>query len=414
MRFVYIIGLVLVIALSATSQRIQPGSSKKKTVEEEVTIDTNLVIQAYLSNPDLQSEIPKQLEESSGLKMFRDGILSHNDSGGEPKLYKLDTLSGEIVQTIRIENASNKDWEDITADSLYLYIGDFGNNGGNRKNLCIYIVKKSDIPESGDVNVTAGILNFHFEDQQNFNNEFVLHNFDCESVIAFENNLYLFSKNWMNQETRVYKLPKTAGDHTAKKIGEFNAYGLITGADIDQDANRIVLIGYHYNTPFVWHLLNFSGDDFFSGINTRIDLPYIHGAQTEGITFIDSANVFISCENSKYTQQLFNLDVYYWEKNYYKDERDPVIDDAWTITLFGKKKKNELYMAIDVTGLQDIESIVWVEDWQNNPRGFPGYHFEKHMGKVYLKYDAHLLKRGDYEVNLKAGRSLAKKEIYIP
>ena len=46
---------------------------------------------------------------------------------------------------VRIENARNYDWEDISSDPEgRLYIGDIGNNDSARRNLAIYVVDEPD------------------------------------------------------------------------------------------------------------------------------------------------------------------------------------------------------------------------------------------------------------------------------
>ena len=59
-------------------------------------------------------------------------------------LYELNVTNGNVSRTVTIQNAANVDWEDICTDDDYIYIGDFGNNSGNRTNLRIYKVLKSD------------------------------------------------------------------------------------------------------------------------------------------------------------------------------------------------------------------------------------------------------------------------------
>ena len=79
------------------------------------------------------------IEETSGLEIVGDMLLTHNDSGGEASLYYL-SKKGKILKKRKIQSASNKDWEDITRDSKYLYISDSGNNYNNRRDLKIYKV----------------------------------------------------------------------------------------------------------------------------------------------------------------------------------------------------------------------------------------------------------------------------------
>lgn len=89
-------------------------------------------------------ELPNEIEETSGLLFFNGKLITHNDSGDGPNLYEIDTLSGAISRVITITNATHIDWEDISQDDTYIYIADIGNNNGNREDLKIYKVLKSD------------------------------------------------------------------------------------------------------------------------------------------------------------------------------------------------------------------------------------------------------------------------------
>jgi hypothetical protein len=73
------------------------------------------------------------LTESSGLEYCRGKLWSHNDSGGQPQIYSIDPATGAILQTITLKGITNVDWEDLTADGYYLYIGDVGNNANAYK-----------------------------------------------------------------------------------------------------------------------------------------------------------------------------------------------------------------------------------------------------------------------------------------
>ena len=84
------------------------------------------------------------LNGTSGLILLNGKIITHNDSGILPNLYEIDSLTGLISRTIHVSNAQNVDWEDITADDNYIYIGDFGNNNGTRTDLKIYRISQND------------------------------------------------------------------------------------------------------------------------------------------------------------------------------------------------------------------------------------------------------------------------------
>lgn len=78
----------------------------------------------------------KEIDEASGLAFSRKhpGILyTHNDSGGDPFVFLLDTL-GKDRGKIILEGVKNRDWEDIAVgpgpldNYSYIYVGEIGDN----------------------------------------------------------------------------------------------------------------------------------------------------------------------------------------------------------------------------------------------------------------------------------------------
>jgi hypothetical protein len=147
-----------------------------------------------------KTQLPKKVEESSGLEFFKNDFLTHNDSGGKPNLYRFDK-QGNIVGQYNIEGAENNDWEDIAQDKKYVYISDSGNNKGKRKDLRILIVN----PKRRFKKV--GEITFRYREQQNFKKR-NKHPFDAEALIATEEMLVLFSKNRKYATTELYSIPK--------------------------------------------------------------------------------------------------------------------------------------------------------------------------------------------------------------
>ena len=99
---------------------------------------------AQISNAVEKFALPANLSESSGAIFFNNKLITHNDSRGENKLFELDTITEQVTRTVAISNATNIDWEDITQDDTSIYIGDIGNNSGNRTDLKIYKISKTD------------------------------------------------------------------------------------------------------------------------------------------------------------------------------------------------------------------------------------------------------------------------------
>ena len=255
---------------------------------------TNNLTEEKVKNPADYNNLVKitllddAVKESSGLVFLNDKLITHNDSGGANSLYQLDTLNGSISKTTTIKNSTNKDWEDIAVDSQYIYIGDFGNNNGNRKDLLIYKIKISDYLNSGNSSINNEEIKFSYSDQTIFNASPYNTNFDAEAIISLGNNLYIFTKNWVNKWTNIYSLEKNAGTYIASKIDSINVKGFITAADYDQSTNTISLLGYENNSNFLIELSEFKNSNFSAGTIKRYNLkvPQNSSVQTEGLSYL--------------------------------------------------------------------------------------------------------------------------------
>jgi hypothetical protein len=237
--------------------------------------------------------LPEDVPESSGLIYYKNRLITHNDSGNSPRLYELDTLSSQIIRTITINNASNIDWEDITQDDTYIYIGDFGNNNGNRQDLRIYRIKKSEYDAFGSID--PEIINFSYEDQTDFS-EIPNSDWDAEALVDFNDQLLIFTKQWQTNGTVVYSIPKVPGSYSAKNIGFYDVSGLVTGATYNKSSNVLMLLGYSTQLqPFVVRIAEPSASLFFNGTEEKLDLG-IGFSQVEGITHSDYNTYFISSE----------------------------------------------------------------------------------------------------------------------
>ncbi len=245
--------------------------------------------------PEQVAVLPASLEECSGLAMAGGRLWSHEDGGNPEKLYALDTLDGTVSLSLTIPGLDNIDWEDVATDDQYLYIGDFGNNGGNRTDLHIARIAKSALENGIPV---PEIIQFSFSDQTNFQFGHNAHNFDCEAFFAHGDSLHIFSKNWTDFKTRHYVLPAQPGTHVALLRDSFTVQGQITGADIMGDGTA-VLLGYNVSTSetFLWMLWDYPGNDFFRGNKRKVSMgSALFTSQPEGIAFSGDRHGFICSE----------------------------------------------------------------------------------------------------------------------
>ncbi len=161
-----------------------------------------------------------ELKEISGLEFLNDTILiAHNDGGNDANLYLLN-LKGEILKKINISNAKNVDWEDITGDESYIYIGDIGNNLNKRKDLTIYRISKSEMLAQEAINAES--MSVSYADQVNFPPDDAHKNFDSECLISAFGDLWIFSKNRtvpFDGICKVYRFKFSGG--TEKQISVF-------------------------------------------------------------------------------------------------------------------------------------------------------------------------------------------------
>lgn len=253
------------------------------------------------------SYLPAKVRESSGLIIYDGLFWTMNDSGGEPEIYGLHPRTGAIRRTIRLRDASNRDWEALAHDHAYIYVGDFGNNSGRRDDLCIYRIRKDAFGPEEMTTVNPETIHFHFSGQERTNGPVPDRSFDCEAMVAMNGNIYMFTKDWVNERTVLYRLPNEPGRHVAEAIDEFDARGLITDATLLEEKSLLVLLGYKNYGPFIWILQGFEGDDFFSGKATRVNFPSLFRVQTEGAYLKNADSLFISSEQTDIPPQLYLL-----------------------------------------------------------------------------------------------------------
>jgi len=239
------------------------------------------------------SNLPDTVSESSGVAIFNQLLFTHGDSAGEPVLY---ALTSPFVGDVALEGVvrmpdgfTNTDWEDLAIDEQNnIYIGDFGNNSNDRRDLSII---KFDPYQS-----SAASIKFRYEDQTDFPAKRRKdRNFDFEAFFWARGSLYLFSKNKGDNDVRVYALPDQAGEHVARVIDTLKIEHPITSADISPDGRLMVLLSY--------------GKVFLYGINwverqaplfePLACINFRRSGQSEAITFIDNYNWLITNEKGR-------------------------------------------------------------------------------------------------------------------
>ncbi len=243
--------------------------------------------------------MPEGLEEQSGMVWWNGLLWIHNDGGARPELLGIDSAGQSIRRKVTLRGATNIDWEDMSQDSAYLYIADAGNNAsGARTDLCIYRIPKKAIEGvDGDIEVNAERIAFRFEDQPQppLASAPNTTDFDVEAMICRNGSIFLFTKQWTSRQTALYTLPAVPGQQVARKMGTFDAGGLITGAALSPDGQTLALTGYSpMLSRFIWLLYGFREDAFFDGHRRMIRLT--GPGQTESACFMDADRLLLGSE----------------------------------------------------------------------------------------------------------------------
>ncbi len=240
------------------------------------------------------TDLDSAIKETSGITKIDQTIWTLNDSGNPNDLFQFD-MQGTILHQVEALGSTNTDWEDITSDSTHLYIGNFGNNLGQRKDLMIYALPIDSLTaESTEVDMQ---INFSYADQTEFPGSYD-HNFDCEAMVSYEDSLYLFSKSWKDEICMIYRLPKTSGDFQLTAMDQFDSKGAITGAALSPRQDRLCLVGYNFTggvfDPFVWIFSEYEGSDFFGGQKVRYNLD--SKRQMEAVEWVSDSTLYITSE----------------------------------------------------------------------------------------------------------------------
>jgi len=163
------------------------------------------------------TELPHKLNENSGITHFQDSkVWFVEDNGNGDNLYEVD-FKGNLLRKLEVQNAKNHDWEDLAKDKKgTIYIGDFGNNDNNRKNLVIY--KIPDPRNHSKEKTKAKKIRFNYPEQKKFPPPKRERIYDAEAFFHFENHLYIFTKNRARPflgETSIYRVLDKEGSYSS-------------------------------------------------------------------------------------------------------------------------------------------------------------------------------------------------------
>ncbi len=245
----------------------------------------------------------EDLDELSGLAASRryPGIFwGHNDSGDSSRFFAL-RANGSVVAEVEVDDAANKDWEDIALWGKTLYISDLGNNDNKRRDLCVYKLSE---PPPRTAEVRAQKIRVAYPDQTEFPPKKDAWRFDCEAIFVFQGKLHVLTKHraagmpfFPSDSTVLYRLdredPKRV--NTLTKLDQRRGLGgWVTAADLSPDGKTLAVLT-HLPVASVWlfDLLGV-GEKLLS---KPVKRQVFQGAkQCEALCFIDNQTLLLGNE----------------------------------------------------------------------------------------------------------------------
>ena len=231
-RIIALVSALLASALMAAEPKHAPAPAAVEYGEPRQL--------ATLANP--------AITESSGIACSRrtpDVFWTHNDSGGEPRLYAFNS-KGEDLGAWRVRGARARDWEDIASfqkdGQSFLLIGDIGDNQCHHKAYTLYLVPEPPVdPARRAVQAAtepAVAIEFRYEDGP--------HNCEAVAIDPTTMTIYLVIKV-EGSECGVYSLPLRGGRGAASQVARRIASLTIpttNAMDISPDGLRAVVLTY--------------------------------------------------------------------------------------------------------------------------------------------------------------------------
>jgi len=220
-----------------------------------------IIILFFLTSCVSSYPISDQLSEISGIENpVRSVYISINDSGDEPVLYIMKS-DGVIFHKIFISGAKNVDWEDLSFDGDFLYVGDIGNNRNQRKDLMIYRIPwnnswgnyyidgklNQNLPDT----LRADPFSFNYPDQISFPPEESRMNFDSEALTYADGKILILSKDRSKPYqglSKIYELDLSDKSSKTKLLQEIQLNGVswLTGSvtACDYLNNKLYVLTY--------------------------------------------------------------------------------------------------------------------------------------------------------------------------
>ncbi|MEX2591689.1 MAG: hypothetical protein WD426_02860 [Anditalea sp.] len=258
---------------------------------------SNKVIDSVFSGPQALGELDnRNINEASGLVSSHVHpflLYTHNDSGGGPDIYMIDTL-GSYKGRIQLEGVKNRDWEDIAIgpgkdpDLSYIYVGDIGDNNSNRDEIQLYRFPEPTVLKE-ETKVQPEQFTLIYPDGAR----------DAETLMVDpqSGDVYLLSKR--DTSNTLYRAPAAQlgkGKVLLEKVMKL-PITMAVGGDISVDGKQIAIKNYWA----IYYWARAEGESIPDALGKKpIQLPYKPEPQGEAIGFSPDGNRFYTLSENRF------------------------------------------------------------------------------------------------------------------
>lgn len=238
-----------------------------------------------------------------------DVLWINNDSGDLPRVFAAGT-DGKHLGICKIENAGNRDWEDIAAgpgpddNTGYIYIADIGDNEAVYDLKYIYRIPEPEVSSQKPtdiISVKADVIRFMYPDGRR----------DAETILIdpLKKDIYIVSKREKNVRVYLAEYPQPLDKTiTLKRVATLPLTNIV-GGDISNNGSEIILKDY----DFVYYWKRTAKQTIAEALlnNKFFTLPYKREIQGESICWSYNADGYYTVSEESF---LISAYLYFYER----------------------------------------------------------------------------------------------------
>lgn len=270
------------------------SSCQKEQAAPAVTND----VVAYDSVPAIKPILPI-INETSGIadsKINSGYLWAHEDSGNPPLLY-LVKHDGNVLKSIYIKGATNRDWEDMAMAGNDIFIANIGDNNKAYTDYTIY--QFAEPSSSVDTVKTFTTIKFKYPDGA--------HDAEAFLVDPQSKHIYIITKS--DNPSNIYKLsfPYSTGTNTLSLVGKLTYSGVVSAALSPSGKEMIVKTYLGLN-----QYMRTANETIEQALQkTGKTLPYTLEPQGEAVTFASDNSGYFTMSEKGFSSK---VNLYFYKK----------------------------------------------------------------------------------------------------